>query len=298
MSPAASPTTTTFCPLSEMSQVRIVTDSPSDIPPEICRELNIEVVPAVVVIDGRTYRDKIDLPASEFYRQLVQSKELPTTSQPPVGAFEEVYQRLLQETDQIISIHIPDTVSGTLEAARAAAARIDGAEIRVVNSTQVTMAEGWLVILAARAAQAGHSLAEILELVEQTIPRLRLVAVLDTLEYLRRGGRIGRAAAMMGTMLRVKPVIAYQNSELIPLENARTMRRALDRLIQQVAGWAPLEEVAVIHTAAPELADRVRERLAHLHPVERILIAEAGPVVGTHVGPGGVGIACVTGVRG
>jgi DegV family protein with EDD domain len=278
-----------------MSQVRIVTDSISDIPPDICRELEIEVVPAVVVIGGKTYRDKVDVSDAEFYRRLVGSDELPTTSQPPVGDFEMVYRRLARETDQIISIHIPDTVSGTLDAARAAAAVIDNAEITVVDSTQIAMAEGWLTILAARAARAGRALEEILDLIERTIPRLRLWAVLDTLEYARRGGRIGRAAAMMGALLRVKPLVAFQNSELVPLENARTMRRAVDRLIQIAGDRLPLEEVAVIHAAAPELAAQVRERLGALHPIERILITEAGPVVGTHAGPGAVGIACVVG---
>lgn len=278
-----------------MAQVRIVTDSISDIPPDLCQELKIEMVPAVVVIGGNTYRDKVDLSDAEFYQRLVESDELPTTSQPPVADFEAVYQRLARQTDQIISIHIPETVSGTLGAARAAATAIDNAEITVIDSTQVSMAEGWLAILVARAAQAGHSLKEILDLTEQTIPRLRLVAVLNTLEYARRGGRLGRAAAMMGAMLRVKPLIAFENGEVVPLENARTMRRAVDRLIQLVGDWAPLEEVAVIHAAAPELAAQVRERLGKLHSVKRIPITEAGPVVGTHAGPGAVGIASVVG---
>lgn len=278
-----------------MGQVRIVTDSISDIPPDICRELGIEVVPAVVVIGGRTYRDKVDLSGDEFYRRLVESDELPTTSQPPVGDFEALYRRLAQETDQIISIHIPDAVSGTLASARAAAAAIDDAEIALVDSTQISMAEGWLTILAARAARAGHALGEIMDLIQRTIPRLRLVAVLDTLEYARRGGRIGRAAAMMGALLRVKPLVAFQGGEVVPLENARTMHRAVDRLLQMVGEWKQFEEMAVIHTAAPELAARVRERLGELHPVERIPVTEAGPVLGTHAGPGAVGIACVVG---
>ncbi|RME47594.1 MAG: DegV family protein, partial [Chloroflexi bacterium] len=261
-----------------MSKVRIVTDSISDIPPDICRQLEIEVVPAVVVIGGKTYRDKVDLSDADFYRQLKESDELPTTSQPPVGEFEAVYQRLAQETNQIISIHIPETVSGTLAAARAAASNIDSANITVVDSTQISMAEGWLTIMAARAAQAGHAVEEILDLIRETIPRLRLSAALDTLEYARRGGRIGRAAAMMGTLLRVKPLIGFENGEVVPLENARTMRRAIDRLLQMASEWLPLEEVAVIHAAAPELAARVRERLGELHPIERIPITEAGPV--------------------
>lgn len=278
-----------------MDQVRVVTDSMADIPPEISQALKIEVVPGVVVIDGETYRDRVDLSSAEFYRRLMESDELPTTSQPSVGDFESIYQRLAQETDQIISVHIPDVISGTVRSARTAAANIEDTQITVIDSTQVSMAEGWLVILAARAAQAGSSLKEILDLIERTIPRLRLVAVLDTLEYLRRSGRIGRAEAMMGAMLRVKPLIAYQNSEVVPMENVRTMRRAVDRLIQTMDDWAPLEETAVIHATAPELAAQVRERLSEFHLAERILTVEGGPVLGAHIGPGAVGVACVIG---
>lgn len=276
-----------------MPQVRIVTDSISDIPPDITQELKIEVVPTLIIINGQTYRDKVDLSDAEFYKLLMESDKPPSTSQPPIGDFEAVYQRLAQETEQIISIHIPDTVSGTLDAARAAAADMVGTDIIVIDSRQISMAQGWLAILAARVAQAGHPLDEILDLIEKTIPRLHLVAVLETLEYARRGGRIGRAAAMMGTVLRVKPLIAFQDGQLMPLENARTMHRAIDRLIQMVREWAPLEEAAVIHAAAPELATQIQSRLGDFHPIEQIPVTEAGPTLGAHAGPGAVGIACV-----
>jgi DegV family protein with EDD domain len=278
-----------------MSQVRIVTDSVSDIPADMREALGIAMVPAVVVIDGVSYRDQVELSSVEFYRRLAQSRELPTTSQPPVGEFEKVYRQLARETDEIISIHIPAALSGTIRSAQAAAAMIEDARVTIVDSTQISMALGWLVILAARAAREGRSRDEILALVEETIPRLRLVAVLDTLEYARRGGRIGRATAMMGTMLRVKPLIGVRDSEVVPLENVRTMRRAIARLLEIVSEWAPLQEAAVIHTAAPELAEEVRQRLGRFHPPESILVVEAGPVLGTHAGPRAVGIACVCG---
>lgn len=276
-----------------MSRVRIVTDSVSDLPAEFQEALDIAVVPAMVIIDGVSYRDRVELSSAEFYRRLVESETLPTTSQPPVGDFETVYQGLARETDEIISIHIPAAFSGTVRAAQAAAKTVEGARVTVVDSGQISMALGWLVVKAARAAREGRSRDEILALVQDTIPRLRLVAVLDTLEYLRRGGRIGRAAAMMGTMLRVKPLLLVQNGELVPLENVRTLRRALQRLLEIVEGWAPLEEAAVIHAAAPELAEEVRQRLGAFHPVKRIPVVEAGPVLGAHAGPGAVGVACV-----
>jgi len=276
-----------------MSQVRIVTDSVSDLPTEFQEALDITVVPAVVIIDGVSYRDRVELSSAEFYRRLAGSRKLPTTSQPPVADFEKVYRELAQETDEIISIHIPAALSGTIGSAQAAARAVEGVRITVVDSTQISMALGWLVVLAARAAREGRTHDEILALVERTIPRLRLVAVLDTLEYAHRGGRIGRAAAMMGTVLRVKPLLAVRNSEIVPLENVRTMRRALRRLLEIVEAWAPLQEVAVIHTATAELAAEVRQRIGAFHPVETIPMVEAGPVLGTHAGPGAVGIACV-----
>lgn len=276
-----------------MSRVRIVTDSLADIPEDIARELEIEVVPAIVVINGTAYRDKIDLTDSEFYTLLKQARELPTTSQPPVGAFEEVYNRLAQTADHIVSIHIPAKVSGTVASAQAAAKRELDVQITVVDATQISMALGWLVIKAARTAQAGEPFERIVMLIEEAIPRLRLFAILDTLEYARRGGRIGRAEAMMGAVLRVKPVIAFRDSEIVPLENVRTMGRALDRLMQMVDEQGPLEDVAVIHTAAPEAANQLRQGLEPLHPDKRIIVTEAGPVLGTHAGPGAVGVAFV-----
>jgi DegV family protein with EDD domain len=276
-----------------MSRVRIVTDSLADIPEDIARELEIEVVPAIVVIDGRTYRDKVDLTDTEFYTLLTQVDELPTTSQPPVGDFEEVYSRLAQTTDQIVSIHIPAEVSGTVASAQAAAKQQTDVEVTVVDATQISMALGWLVIKAARAAQAGAPFEQIAALIEDTIPRLRLFAILDTLEYVRRGGRIGRAEAMMGAVLRVKPVIAFRDSQIVPLENVRTMRRALDRVLKMVGEQGRLEEVAVIHAAAPDAAKQLREGLEPLHPDKPIIVTEAGPVLGTHAGPGAVGVTFV-----
>lgn len=276
-----------------MSRVRVVTDSLADIPDDIVRELDIEVVPAVVVIDGKTYRDKVDLTDAEFYTLLKQVDELPTTSQPSVGDFEEVYSRLARTTDHIVSIHIPAKVSGTVASAQAAAKQDFGAEIVVIDATQISMALGWLVIKAARAAQIGEPFARILNLVRDAIPRLRLLAVLDTLEYAHRGGRIGRAEAMMGAVLRVKPVIAFRDSEIVPLENVRTMRRALDRVTQMVTEQGDVEQAAVIHAAAPDAAIQLKQRLEPLYPDKSILVTEAGPVLGTHAGPGAVGVAFV-----
>lgn len=273
--------------------VKVVTDSAADLPPEIVRELSITVVPDNVHFGHRTYREGVDITSEEFFAELAKSPVIPTTSQPAVGVFEEVYRRLAEETDQIISIHLPEKLSAVLNSAYLAARALAGVEIAFIDSTQVSMGMGWLVITAARAAQQGKELAEIVALVEDTIPRLRLIAMLDTLEYLQRGGRIGKVTALLGTALKVKPLIQVLNGEALPLENARTRRKALRRLVEIIADLAPLEEVAVVHANAPDLAHEVGTMLATIHPSHRILICPVGPILGTHAGPGAVGVACV-----
>ena len=273
--------------------VQVVTDSAADLPSEIVRELSITVVPDNVHFGHRTYRDGVDITSEEFFAELARSPTIPTTSQPAVGVFGEVYRHLAEETDQIISIHLPQQLSTVLNSAYLAVQAPPSVEIALVDSTQVSMGMGWLVITAARAAQQGKELTEIIALVKDTIPRLRLIAVLDTLEYLQRGGRIGKVTALLGTVLKVKPLIQVLNGEALPLENARTRGKALRRLVEIIAALAPLEEVAVVHANAPDLAQEVAAMLAPIHPSDRILICPVGAILGTHVGPGAVGVACI-----
>lgn len=275
------------------SEVKVVTDSASDIPVTIARDLGITVVPDNVHFGQRTYRDGVDLTREEFFIELAKSPVLPTTSQPAVGVFEEVYRQLGREACQIVSIHLPAKLSAVLNSAHLAAQSLPDLEIVLIDSTQVSMGMGWLVIIAARAARQGKNLAEILALVKDTIPRLRLIAMLDTLEYVQKGGRIGRGAALLGTLLSMKPIVQLLDSELLPVENVRTRRRALQRLAEIVTEMAPLEEAAVVHANAPALAHELAEMLAPVHPLDRILIGQVGAILGTHTGPGAVGVACV-----
>lgn len=275
------------------SEVKVVTDSASDIPVTIARDLGITVVPDNVHFGQRTYRDGVDLTREEFFIELAKSPVLPTTSQPAVGVFEEVYRQLGREARQIVSIHLPAKLSAVLNSAHLAAQSLPDLEIVLIDSTQVSMGMGWLVIIAARAARQGKNLAEILALVKDTIPRLRLIAMLDTLEYVQKGGRIGKGAALLGTLLSMKPIVQLLDSELLPVENVRTRRRALQRLAEIVTEMAPLEEAAVVHANAPALAHELAEILAPVHPFDRILIGQVGAILGTHTGPGAVGVACV-----
>ena len=278
-----------------MAIVKIVTDSLADIPPAIAQALDITQVPCVVRFGDHEFRDRVDLSTAEFYQRLVASPILPTTSQPATGVFQEIFENVARQTDQILAIHTIASLSGIFNASRIAAQSVSRAKIELIDSGQVTMALGWLVILAARAARAGKTLAEVRAVVEDAIPRAHVIGALSTLEYAQRGGRLGKGAALIGTLLNVKPLISIVNGEVVPVENARSQKRALERLIEIVLSSGPIQEIAVIHAAGEELAANVRQMLARTLSEDQIVMTETGPVLGTHVGPNAVGIAWLTG---
>ena len=278
-----------------MPQVKVVTDSLADIPESLMRELGITVVPALVHFGERSFRDRVDLSPDEFYSRLTSSQALPTTSQPPPSAFAEVYRRLAQETDRILSIHSTRALTGIYSSAVIAAGELSNLHVEVMDSQQVTMALGWLVILAARAAREGEGLEEIRALVEDAKPRAHVIAVLDTLEYAQRSGRLGKGSALVGTLLNVKPIISLVNGEVMPVENVRTHRRAMERLAEIVLASGPIQELAVMHAAGLEFSMRLKDKFARTLRVESILTIETGPVLGTHVGPKAVGVAWLNG---
>jgi DegV family protein with EDD domain len=276
-----------------MGKVKVVADSTADIPEELAAELEITIVPCNVHFGLETYRDGLELSKEEFYAKLKTSFTLPTTSAPAVGLFEATYKELASETDQILSIHLASALSAIYNSAHLGAEAVSGVEIALIDSGQVSMGLGWLVISAARAAQEGQPLAQIVALVEDMRSRVRVFAALDTLEYLRKGGRVGKTVAALGTLLNIKPLVEVRDSAVLPLERVRTRQRSIQRLIELVAELGPLEELAVLHTNAPQEAQRLAEEISFLHPLERILIAEAGVIIGTHAGPNGLGVACM-----
>lgn len=278
-----------------MPNVKVVTDSLADIPADLARELDITQVPCIVRFGDETFRDRVDLTPTEFYRRLVASPILPATSQPSVGTFEEAYRQLAKSTSEIISIHVIGDLSGTLNAARLAAKNLPDVKIELVDSRQVSMGLGWLAIIAARAAKAGHTLKEIRKVVEDAIPRVHIIGMLDTLQYAQRGGRLGKGSALVGTLLHVKPLLSVVRGEIVPVENVRTQKRALERLVEIVLTSGPIQELAVIHAEAPEYARKLHALLAQTFPQDHIVMSETGPVLGTHTGPGSVGIAWLTG---
>jgi len=278
-----------------MSTVKILTDSLADIPAPIIKELDITVVPCIVCFGDEEYIDRVTLSPDEFYKKLVSTPVLPTTSFPSVQMFEEAYRKLAESTDRILAIHTIASLTGIYNSSRMAAETIQTARIELIDSEQVSMALGWLVILAARAAKEGATLTQLKTLVENAKRRVHIIAMLDTLEYAQRGGRLGKGAALIGGALNVKPLVSAVHSEIVPVENVRTLKRALERLAEIVLSSGPIQELAIIHANAPEHAQTLQKMLAKTFPIENIVMSETGPVLGTHTGPGAVGIAWLTG---
>jgi len=278
-----------------MAAVRVVTDSTADIPSRVASALDITVVPDEIAFGQRVYQDGIDITLECFRELLLTSRHLPKTAHPGLGVFLDVYRRLGQDGSGIVSIHVGRHLSGMVDVAQLAAAELSSQVcVTVVDSQQLSMAQGWQVIAAARAAQRGVSFDGIVALAQRLPPLAHAAAMLDSLDYVRRGGRLGRLAALMGTMLRVKPLINVVDGLPALLGNVRTRSRALDRLVEHASARAPFLALTVLHVGAPELAADLADRLGAFHPRHCILVQEAGVAVATHLGPGVVGICLVS----
>lgn len=269
-------------------KVQIVTDSTADLPEQLITDLPITVVPLSVEIDGTVYRDGIDLTREDFLSHL-RAGALPRTSQPSIGAFQEVYQPILERGQEIVSVHLSQSLSGTVNSASQAAQIVGQEQITLVDTGTVSMGTGFLAIEAARMAADEKPAGEIAEYLERRKLDQRLYATLDTLEFLRKGGRIGRASAMLGSALQLKPVVQVREGVVEPVERVRTYRRALERLASIYAELAPFDEVAVLHLGAPDAADRLVERVREHQPDVNVVTGQIGTVIGTYGGPGLVG---------
>jgi DegV family protein with EDD domain len=279
-----------------MRQVRIATDSTADIPASVVSELEIAVVPVQIIWGQKVYQDGVDLSPLVFYERLARYSELPRTSQPPVSRFVETYRHLLEagEGATVVSIHLAGNLSGTLNAAWAAAQTLpEPSRVEVIDSGQVSMGIGWAVIEAAKLAQAGATQGEISRAVRAMLPRLRTLAMIDTLGNLYKGGRISQVTAALGTALRIKPLIDIQSGHVEIVAKARTRSRALKRLESMVRGWGPLAEVVVLHTGARKLAEDLAALLWDLIPDRQIAVEPAGSALATHLGLGAVGVCAL-----
>jgi DegV family protein with EDD domain len=275
--------------------VKIVTDSTSDLTPEIASELGIAVVPLNVhfstEIGTETYRDGIDLKADDFYRRLAQNKTLPTTSAPAPGTFVEVYEKLAKETDEILAITISSKLSATYKAALDAKELMKGkARLEVIDSFSAMVGLGLIVISAAKAAKAGASLDEVIDVVRSSMGRVDFRLAFDTLEYLRKGGRIGKAQAFLGSALKVNPILTIRDGLTEGVTRVRCRAKAVDYLGDFVMNFPDIEEVAIEDATTPDEAKILAERLSSRFPSERIYWMKVGPVIGTHVGPHVLGV--------
>ncbi len=274
--------------------VKVVTDSTADLPDDLVQSLEITVVPLSVNFGTDTYLDGLDLRADEFYTKLINSDSLPTTSQPTPAAFIEVYHALSSETDEIISIHISPKLSGTINSALLARDAMNShCRIEIIDSLQASMGLGLIVIRAARAAQAGANLNEVVETVQEIIPRIHFFGMVDTLEYLHKGGRIGKAQALMGTLLSIKPLIGTGNGEVQPKGKARTQKKALTRLFEMTQEFGEIEDLTIAHSTIPEEAAAFTERLSPVFEKNKIYQSRIGPVIGTYLGPGSIAIGII-----
>jgi DegV family protein with EDD domain len=267
--------------------VRIVTDSIADLPSRIVEELGITVVPLIISFEGREYRDGVDLAAAELYERLKSSPIVPKTSVPPPSAFLRAFEELAGQTDEILVITLASKLSGTYESARQGRALLGKpVRIEVLDSQTATMAEGFVVLKAARAAGAGASLQEVMQVAQETIPRTALLATFDTLKYLQRGGRIGAAKVFLGSLLQINPLITLQDGLVAPAGRTRSRAKAISALVEFAKSYDSIEELAVGHAACPEDAEALIEGLSAFFPKERIHRPSTTPVIGAHTGPG------------
>ena len=274
--------------------VKIVTDSTADIPADVAKELDITTIPLYIHFGHEVYQDGIDITADEFYHRLTTESELPKTSAPSSGAFSEAYYKIATVTDEILSIHISAKLSATYNSALVGQKPIDtGCRINVIDSQSATMGLGLLVITAAKAALSGANLDEITELVTSTIPKVQCFALVDTLEYLHKGGRIGKAQTLLGSVLNIKPMVKIQNGEVYPLERVRGRGKAVARLIELANGYSNPKEIALAHTTTPEEMEKIATQLMTKNPDKEIYRARTGSTIGTYLGPGCLTVALI-----
>ena len=276
--------------------IRIVTDSASDLPSPVAQANGIAMAPLYVNLDGGSFRDGVDIDADLFYSRLAGLAQLPTTSQPSVADFQEVYGELLEQGHRVVSIHISSRLSGTCNSATQAAESLGAqAQIEVVDSQLAGGALGLLALSAARWSGETSDHRQVAQRARQAIGRNHGFVLVDTLKYLQMGGRIGKAQAFLGGALQVKPILGIRDGAPYPLERPRTHRRAIARIVEFVRELRPIEQLHVSYTTDRAHAQAVRDQLADLVDPERVIESRFGPVLGAHLGPGAIGVAATAG---
>jgi DegV family protein with EDD domain len=275
-------------------KIVVVTDSSAYIPEEALGGLTIPVIPLWVMWGDENFRDGVDIDPPAFYRRLQESELFPTTSQPAAGEFEDFFRQAGVGADAVVGVFITSKLSGTVANALAAQARLSELTIRVVDSLSVSMGLGFIALAAARAAAAGKSLDAVVAAAEEMRDRMHLLFTVDTLEYLHRGGRIGGAKWLMGTALKIKPLLHFEDGTIEPLAQVRTKRKAIAQMLQvaeERLGGKRMAEAAVIDADSPAEGDAIAEQVRERFGISPVYRAPLSPAIGTHGGPGTVGIA-------
>ncbi|MDP9470935.1 MAG: DegV family protein [Chloroflexota bacterium] len=281
-----------------MGRVAIVTDSTADLPPSLRDQHHVTVVPLNVHFGNEVYRDQVDITTDAFMERLQRSPVLPTTSQPASGLFEETFRDLAADHDGVVAVLISGKLSGTVMSATIARDAVaDLVPVEVVDSRNASLGLGFQVLRAAELAAEGMSAPDIAARLQSETAAYHLVFFVDTLEYLQRGGRIGKAAAMVGSMLNLKPLLRVDEGQIVPFERTRTRGRARRGLIEFARSLPRTERLAVVHSTPAAEAEQLAAELSAtaLLPRDRMVVAQFGPVIGTHVGPGAMGVGVYEG---
>lgn len=276
-----------------LNKIAIVTDSSTYIPPEETIGLDIHVIPLWLIWDDDRFRDGVDIQPPEFYQRLRSSKTMPSSSQPSSGEFISLFKQLSKDFDAIVAVLVSDKISGTIASALAAQQELSDLKIEVVNSTHVSMGLGYCVLAAAQAAAEGKSVEEVVQAAQQMSGKINFLFAVDTLEFLRRGGRIGGAKALLGTALSIKPLLHFTDGQIEPLMQVRTKKRAIATMLdvaeERLAG-RPMAEATVLDVDNEGEGDQVAEMVRQRFSVDKVIRSTVSPVVGTHAGPGTVGL--------
>jgi DegV family protein with EDD domain len=282
-----------------MGSVHLVTDSTCYLPPKVIDEYNIKIIPLRINWNGESLREGIDIYGADFFDQLRHSKDVPTTSQPPVGEFVSCYQKLGEQGGSVVSIHLSSDLSGTITAAETARRMLPELDIRIVDSRITCLGLGFMVWEAARMQAAGKTADQIVARIKELVDNMTAYFMVDDLNYLHRGGRIGTAQATFGSLIQVKPILTMRdaNGVINVQEKVRTQKKALARLVELTAAdctGADKVTATVLHADNPTTAAQLETNLRKALPQAKIVLSEFGPVIGTHVGPGAVGIIFYT----
>ena len=276
--------------------IKVVTDSTSDLPADVAESLGIEVVPLNVHFGSDVYKDRVNLMPDAFYDKLINGDVLPTTSQPSVGEFIDVYERLGSDADGIVSVHLSEKLSGTMNSARQASQQANAdCPIEVVDTFQVSMGVGICAMEAAEVANSGGDMNQVILAARNAVTRSQCFFMLETLEFLQKGGRIGKAQALIGNLLKIRPMLILQEGEVHPLGRERTRRKGIAKLVDTVEELAPISGLAVMYSTGPDEAQTLAQNVSKFMIEGREpMMLQIGPVIGTYAGPDTLGIALIS----